>query len=192
MKGKLLIDFDGIDNTEYIGPVITVDIANDSRDPRDKLLKQFFQDLGGDSSWVYVKFSPDTIDGVYGITSHTRMYPIKPKHIEAQIKEMQSRIGLKPEDEPSIPSRFQIDDEVDFTTMKKVESAFPEAQRKNPNDAIESLEYTPEYMTGTIVAIKFTKAKVWYDVLDDYTGKVIQDLQSDYVKKFKVEMPTEQ
>lgn len=35
---------------------------------------------------------------------------------------------------------------------------------------------------GVIVSVRFTKAKVWYDILDDYTGNVFRDIDSCNVK----------
>jgi hypothetical protein len=34
---------------------------------------------------------------------------------------------------------------------------------------------------GTVVAIKFTVAKVFYDILDDYTSDVVKNVISDLV-----------
>jgi hypothetical protein len=38
-----------------------------------------------------------------------------------------------------------------------------------------------EEMCGTIVAVRFTKAKVFYDILDDYYCKVFTNVDSSYV-----------
>lgn len=53
MKSTLKIDFE--DNGSGLEPVIIAKII-DSDDPRDKLLKTFFQKLGGESSWLQCSF----------------------------------------------------------------------------------------------------------------------------------------
>lgn len=63
-------------------------------------------------------------------------------------------------------SRFNIGDEVQYTTERQVRKMGPEE---------------PEWFDGKISAVKFTEAKVWYDVLDDYDGKIYEGVPSDYV-----------
>jgi hypothetical protein len=62
-------------------------------------------------------------------------------------------------EEASFPSQFEIDEPVSFITA--------------PGD---------DARWGTVVKVSFTKAKVWYDILDDYTATVAEDIDSAFVK----------
>ena len=68
-------------------------------------------------------------------------------------------------------SKLNIDDLVTFIPMYK--------QSKK-------LGIKQEEIYGTVVAVRFTKAKVFYDVLDDYYGKVFTNVDSSYVNKVEV------
>lgn len=61
--------------------------------------------------------------------------------------------------EAEFPAQFAIDDNVIFTT--------------GPDEE-------PRY--GKVAKVSFTKAKVWYDILDDYTGTVIKEIDSVFIK----------
>lgn len=65
-------------------------------------------------------------------------------------------------------SQHSIDDSVDFYPMFK--------QAKKQGIAQELLQ-------GTIVAVRFTKAKVFYDVISDYYGIVFENVDSAKVFK---------
>lgn len=70
-------------------------------------------------------------------------------------------------EETSFPAGFAIDDMVEFTpTAKQAE-----------NRAI-----TRDYRMGTIVKVSFSKAKVFYDILDDYYGEIFTNVDSSFVK----------
>lgn len=68
-------------------------------------------------------------------------------------------------------SKLSIEDLVTFTPMFKQATEMGIAQ---------------EEMYGTVVAVRFTKAKVFYDILDDYYGKVFTNVDSSYVNQIKV------
>jgi hypothetical protein len=38
---------------------------------------------------------------------------------------------------------------------------------------------------GTVARVSFTKAKVWYDILDDVMGDVIEEVDSAFVSKIE-------
>jgi hypothetical protein len=68
-------------------------------------------------------------------------------------------------------SKLSIDDLVTFTPM------FKQAKK---------LGIKQEQMYGIVVAVRFTKAKVFYDILDDYYGKVFTDVDSSYVSEIEI------
>jgi hypothetical protein len=63
-------------------------------------------------------------------------------------------------------STIDIDQEVTFVPMYK------QAQQ---------MGITQEEMSGKVVAVRFTKAKVFYDVLDEYYAKVFENVSSNNV-----------
>jgi hypothetical protein len=83
-----------------------------------------------------------------------------------------------------LPSRFQIGDETDYTTIKWVEEAFRIAREKQPEVKEDELEFIPRYSLGKVSAIRFTESKVYYDIQDSYTQEITRDIPSHYVKKF--------
>jgi hypothetical protein len=64
-----------------------------------------------------------------------------------------------------LPSKMQIGDEVEFSPLP-------------PN---ESWAACPTYW-GEIVAVKFTKAKVLYDIIDDHAANIHREIDSCDVK----------
>lgn len=65
-------------------------------------------------------------------------------------------------EETQFPAQFEIDEPVSFKTAEEDSERW-----------------------GTVVKVSFTKAKVWYDILDDYTATVIEDIDSVFVKSLK-------
>jgi len=65
-------------------------------------------------------------------------------------------------------SKVTIDDDVLFTPMYR---------------HCQTMGIEPEEMYGTVVAVKFTKAKVFYDILDDYYCEVFTNVDSTHVSK---------
>lgn len=65
-----------------------------------------------------------------------------------------------------LESRFGIGEKVEFVPMF----------RHSQNMGIEQ-----EEMSGEVIAIRFTKSKVFYDILDDYYAKVFDNVESSKV-----------
>lgn len=63
-------------------------------------------------------------------------------------------------------SKFSIDDACSFIPMYTQQ---------------QSLGISGDEREGQIVAIRFTKPKVWYDILDEYTGTVFTNVDSSKV-----------
>lgn len=63
-------------------------------------------------------------------------------------------------------SSHAIDDEVEFVPM------FHQQQSKG---------ITPDLREGTIVAVRFTKPKVFYDILDEYYAVIFENVDSSKV-----------
>lgn len=74
---------------------------------------------------------------------------------------------LKLFEEFEFPSQFAIGDEVSFRPMAR---------------HCEEMAINPNWGLGTVVAVRFTEAKVFYDVLCDYYGKVFDNVDSAYVR----------
>lgn len=68
------------------------------------------------------------------------------------------------------PSAHSIDDKVDFVPSAK---------------QCEDRAISREYRFGTIVKVSFSKAKVFYDILDDYYGDIFANVDSSFVKPIK-------
>ena len=67
-------------------------------------------------------------------------------------------------------SNFSIDDSITFIPMFKQAAEMGIAQ---------------EEMDGTIISVRFTKAKVFYDILNDYYGVVFKNVDSSNVYPIK-------
>lgn len=65
-----------------------------------------------------------------------------------------------------LPSKFQIDEDCSFIPTAR--------QIKEKAIAEEPLE-------GKVVAIRFTEAKIFYDILSDYYAEVFKDVPSEKV-----------
>lgn len=72
----------------------------------------------------------------------------------------------KMNEEANFPAQFGIDDAVSFVPMFKHQELY--------GIAAQELE-------GTVVAVRFSKAKVFYDIVDDYFGKLFDEVASDKV-----------
>lgn len=96
MKSRITIDFadaKSIGGLHKFEPVIKVDLQG-SEDVRDKLIKEYFQQLGHQSSWLKVDFKyhgqdPDIITEIF-------ITPIRPWEIESTIDLMKERISGNP------------------------------------------------------------------------------------------------
>jgi hypothetical protein len=69
----------------------------------------------------------------------------------------------------NFPSAHSIDDIVNFIPMFR---------------QTEELGITMEKQRGRIIAVRFTKAKVFYDIVDDYHGHLFNNVDS--IKVFPV------
>lgn len=183
MKSTIRVDFAGQDNADGFQPVIRINLQ-DSEDVRDGLLKRFFQSLGGESNWLTVNFHQDTIDGLQQPKRIT-IYPVKESELQETTEIIENRLGKKPA--PEFFSRFGIGQEVAYTTLKEKDYAFEQAKKASPDTSDDELSYIPKYFYGKITAVKFTEAKVWYSILDNYSGKVVDDIPSHDVKIFSEE-----
>lgn len=63
-------------------------------------------------------------------------------------------------------SKFAINDEVEFQPMYRQQ---------------QEMGISHEPMDGKIVAVRFTEAKVFYDVFNNYWGKVFENVASEKV-----------
>lgn len=186
MKSTIRVDFKGQDaeNGQGFEPVIRVNLE-DSEDVRDGLLKALFQSLGGKSSWLAVDFQSYTIDGIVQPQRIT-ISPVRPDELEETSAIISNRLGKSTT--PEFFSRYSIGHTCSFTTPKAKDYAYEQAKLANPGVPDEDIEYIPDYFWGKIVAVKFTEAKVWYDVLDDYSGKVFEQIPSHDIKTFSEEV----
>lgn len=73
-------------------------------------------------------------------------------------------------------SQFAIDEQVEFRPMYRHQQEHGIAD---------------ENLTGTIVSVRFTRAKVFYDVLSDYHGIIFDKVDSAKVYKNRVREMTD-
>lgn len=64
-------------------------------------------------------------------------------------------------------SNFDIDARVEYLLPNKQATGW----------AVESY-----WVGGTIASVKFTRAKIFYSILSDYDGKIVEDISSTYVR----------
>lgn len=76
MKSSIKVDFLDRGLGKGLEPVIAIKFV-DSDDVRDGLLKAFFQSLGGESSWLVVKFDHHIINGESDNTTYIRVFPVQ-------------------------------------------------------------------------------------------------------------------
>lgn len=164
MKSKITVEID-FDNGNR--PVIQVHERN-SDDVRDRLIDAVFQALGHHSRWFRVEFKHNTMtDGEAGNLWH--LVPIDPSEYPEEIKLMIAHAKTYHDHQVNraiphyFPSRIGVNDdnEVEYTT-----------------------EEGGEIRWGKVVAVKFTVGKVYYDILDDETAKVVKEIPSHFVEPF--------
>lgn len=74
-----------------------------------------------------------------------------------------------------LPSKLQINDEVNFTPMFK---------------QCKKMGIAQEGISGNIIAIKFTEAKVFYDIYSPFWGTIFKGVTSEKVRGLsEVKMP---
>lgn len=72
-------------------------------------------------------------------------------------------------EETSFPAQFEIGEPVSFITSPGEDERW-----------------------GSVVKVSFTKAKVFYDILDDYTSTVIDNIDSSFVKTLRSDIKLEE
>lgn len=89
MKSRITIDFKGLDagDGNQFEPIIRASVE-DSDDPRDGLMKAFFQALGGDSNWLEVD--------IWNVNDkeNIRITPVRPKNILDTMTSMINRVPI--------------------------------------------------------------------------------------------------
>lgn len=83
---------------------------------------------------------------------------------------------LKLYEEFNFPSQMGIGDRVQFKPMAR---------------HCEEMSIKSEWGFGEVVAVRFTEAKVFYDVLCDYYGKVFDNVDSVNVKPSDAAKPSD-
>lgn len=72
-------------------------------------------------------------------------------------------------EETQFPAQFEIGEPVSFKTSEEDEERW-----------------------GSVVKVSFTKAKVFYDILDDYTSTVVEFIDSAFIKTLKSDIKLEE
>ena len=72
-------------------------------------------------------------------------------------------------EETQFPAQFEIGEPVSFKTSEEDEERW-----------------------GSVVKVSFTKAKVFYDILDDYTSTVVEFIDSAFIKPLKSDIKLEE
>lgn len=160
MKSTMRIDFHH-ENPGQAGfePVIRIRVL-ESEDTRDRLLKTFFQKLGGESSWLYVNHLPSQ-DG-----QDIHLIPVTPQQLPETLDVIYKRVINSGNLFISkvLPSLYQIDDKCLYTIDEEILS--------NP--------FEPKYFEGSIIGVKFTQSKIFYDILG-VDSKEILNVSSDNI-----------
>lgn len=151
-------------------PVIQIVGRNSITNPdvRDSLVQTFLQSFQGGDYLAKINFK--LVDRDSSELSF---------HSKAIITPLPIKI---PEPAPQFFSRFSIGDSADYTTNAWYKEGFEKAKKENPKKKEDDLEFIPHYSYGKVVAVKFTEAKVYYDVLDDFTGKIVKEVDSSFMK----------
>lgn len=90
MKSSIKIDF--ADRGNGIEPVIKVKLIK-SDDPRDGLLQNFFEQLGGESSWAQIYFDGEAYSPEVSSLEKCKnisIFPVKPSHLRLLFREVQT------------------------------------------------------------------------------------------------------
>lgn len=154
---------------EQNNPVIRFNIIN-TDDLRDQLCRQFMTDLKGTSNLCFFgieEFSilPDK-DHLHQVVISPipggREYEFVNRLTVEQQQSLSTALGVLTVDEGKLPSKHQVDDEVT----------------------------TDDIFDGQIVGVRFTIGKVYYDILDKLSGKVIRDVDSACITEPIIKVPT--
>jgi hypothetical protein len=104
MESQIKIDFSDLGDGKGIQPIIAVKLV-DSEDTRDRLLKTFFQSLGGDSSWLAVRFD-HSIEGEESRKTYITITPIASTELQETIDIISKRIEDQNFTVQSMPRNF--------------------------------------------------------------------------------------
>lgn len=74
-------------------------------------------------------------------------------------------------EEANFPAQFAIDDSVSFVPMFKHQQLYGISE---------------DQLEGKVTAVRFSKAKVFYDIVDEYYGKLFDEVDSGNVSPIKV------
>ncbi len=69
-----------------------------------------------------------------------------------------------------LPSKYQIYDDIEV--LIPGEELMVNTDQHIPNDAL---------ISGIVVAVRFTRGKVFYDILNDMSADVFRDIDSNFV-----------
>ena len=89
MKSSIKIDF--LDKGKGLEPVIACKLI-DSDDVRDKMLKSFFQTLGGNSSWLQVEYNHNK--SVEDNSTDLFLTPVKSEDLTSLLENVKERCTL--------------------------------------------------------------------------------------------------
>lgn len=82
------------------------------------------------------------------------------------INEWKEAVAFNLNEEANFPAQHNIDDMVEFIPMYRHQQA---------------QGISAEIRDGKVVAVRFSKAKVFYDILDDYYGIIFDNVDSSKV-----------
>lgn len=96
MKSSIKVHFKDYGAGMGLKPTINV-LVEDSEDPRDSLLKSFFEQLGGISSWLEVSFDHHIVNGNTNPSDSKTWITIIPVN-PGQLKDMREVAGARLEE----------------------------------------------------------------------------------------------
>lgn len=159
-------------------PVINM-VVVPTDDIRDQLCQQFKERLGYESNLAFVEFLNNTS---LDLSTTLSIQPIHLSECSRYINRL-TQVQCK----AIIPLAFQTLSNEDAQEVLQyvpsrnsklgdfLESRLPSGYQ------IEDPVSTEEIYDGEITAVRFTIGKVYYDILDKLTGKVIRDVDSAFV-----------
>ncbi|HXS59402.1 MAG TPA: hypothetical protein VN703_01150 [Candidatus Sulfopaludibacter sp.] len=90
MNSSIKVDF--IENGNGLRPVISIKLV-ESDDVRDQLLKAFFQQLGGESNWLYVSFNNSIHSNDGYLKTSITILPVAPDELQETVSIITDRLG---------------------------------------------------------------------------------------------------
>lgn len=164
----------------------------------DELLHRFIEMLGHRSGWLSIKLvsagsKPTDRYKVYDISpvtpgtdmsiQHSLMGALLQEHLASP--DAKSTRSL-PSDKGEFTSKFKIGADVQFASTTNIRKAYDKNRKKAPLKKGEiEVVVEPEYYYGTVVAVRFTEAKVYYDCMDSSGNIVYELIPSDFVKSME-------